>query len=144
MSTLSSDLRTLSREAYLYLYPLVTMEVTRRQSRNVTAGQRPGFGPANRFNHVREFPGADFRSVVRPNFDTLYSSAWIDLTGGPVQINVPDSDDRYFMLPMLDMWTDVFANPGKRTTGTGAQEYVVVGPGYVGELPAGKPVIEAP
>jgi hypothetical protein len=144
MSTLSSDLRTLSREAYLYLYPLVTMEVTRRQSCNVPVGQRPGFGPANRFNHVRQFPGADFRSVVRPNFDTLYSSAWIDLTGGPVQINVPDSGDRYYMLPMLDMWTDVFANPGKRTTGTAAQHLVLVPPGYTGRTPVGTTRIEAP
>ena len=144
MTTLSSDLRTLSREAYLYLYPLVTMEVTRRQTCNLPAGQRPGFGPANTFHHVREFPRADFRSVVRPNFDTLYSSAWIDLSGGPVQINVPDSGDRYYMLPMLDMWTDVFANPGKRTTGTLAQQLVLVPPGYAGPVPVGTTRIEAP
>lgn len=86
----------------------------------MSAGERPGFGPPN--HHVRTFPDADFRAVVRPNFDTLYSSAWLDLSRGPVQIHIPDSDDRYYMLPMLDMWTDVFANPGKRTTGTTAQE----------------------
>ena len=144
MSILSSDLRTLSREAYLYLYPLVTMEVTRRQAVNVPDGQRPGFGPANRFHHIRAFPAADFRAVVRPNFDTLYSSAWIDLTGGPVQIDVPDSGDRYYMLPMLDMWTDVFANPGKRTTGTAAQQLVLVPPGHTGPVPVGTTRIEAP
>lgn len=48
------------------------------------------------------------------------------------------------MLPMLDMWTDVFANPGKRTTGTDAQDFVVTGPHYAGELPEGLPVITAP
>jgi len=47
-------------------------------------------------------------------------------------------------LPMLDMWTDVFAAPGKRTTGTGAQSFVVTAPGYTGELPPDTPVIEAP
>jgi hypothetical protein len=141
---MSDDLRTLGREAYLYLYPLVTMEVTRRQACNAPAGQRPGSGPANRFNHVRAFPAADFRAVVRPNFDTLYSSAWIDLTRGPVQINVPDSGDRYYMLPMLDMWTDVFANPGKRTTGTAAQQLVLTPPGYDGAVPVGTKRIPAP
>jgi hypothetical protein len=144
MSILDSDVRTLSREAYTYLYPLVTMEVTRRQGTNLPAGERPAFGPSNRFSHLRAFPSADFRSVVRPNFDTLYSSAWLDLTRGPVRIDVPDSGDRYYMLPMLDMWTDVFANPGKRTTGTGSQQYVVTPPGYVGPVPEGAGRIAAP
>ena len=144
MSTLSSDLGTLSREAFIYLYPLVTMEVTRRQAVSLPAGARIAFGPANEFQHVRAYPPADFRSVVRPNFDTLYSSAWIDLTGGPVQVHVPDSDERYYMLPMLDMWTDVFANPGKRTTGTDALEIVLTPPDYTGEVPGETLVIEAP
>ena len=75
--------------------------------------------------------------MVRPNFDTLYSLAWLDLTAGPVILHAPDTDDRYYMLPLLDMWTDVFANPGKRTTGTDAQDFVITGPGYTGELPDG-------
>lgn len=132
MTILSSDLRTLSREAYVYLYPLVTMGKTRELVTNVPLGARPGFGPSNQFHHIRQYPAADFRAVVRPNFDTLYSSAWLDLTRGPVRISVPDSHDRYYMLPMLDMWTDVFASPGKRTTGTGPQEYLVTPPGYTG------------
>ncbi|MGW5570418.1 DUF1254 domain-containing protein [Nocardia thailandica] len=144
MSVLSDDLQTLSYEAYVYLYPLVTMDVTRRQETNTAAGERPGFGPPNQFHHLRRFPDADFRAVVRPNFDTLYSSAWLDLRHGPVRLHVPDSGDRYFMLPILDAWTDVFANPGKRTTGTGEQDYVIVGPGYRGEVPDGHTVIASP
>lgn len=144
MSTLSDDLRTLSSEAFVYFYPLVTMDVTRRQAVNSPIGSTPGSGPPNRFSHMRAFPTADFRAVVRPNFDTLYSSAWLDLTAGPVKLTAPDTDDRYYMLPCIDMWTDVFANPGKRTTGTGASEWVIVGPGYAGELPAGLPVVSAP
>jgi len=144
VSILASDLRTVSHEAYTYLYPLVTMEVTRRQLANIPPGTREGFGPHNQFHHLRTFPDADFRAVVRPNFDTLYSSAWLDLTRGPVIVEVPDSDDRYYMMPMLDMWTDVFANPGKRTTGTGAQTFVVTAPGYSGDLPAGATPIAAP
>jgi hypothetical protein len=144
MSMLSGDPRSLSYDATVYLYPLVTMEVTRRQMINVAAGAKPGFGPPNAFHHIRAFPPADFRAVVRPNFDTLYSTAWLDLTSGPVVVSLPDTEDRYALLPMLDMWTDVFATPGKRTSGTGAQSYAVVPPGYVGELPEGPQVLRAP
>lgn len=144
MAMLAGDLRTLSYEAYLYCYPLVIMDVTRRQITNTPAGVKPGFGPPNEFHHMRSFPTAEFRSVVRPNFDTLYSSAWLDLTSGPVSVHAPDTDDRYYMLPMLDMWTDVFANPGKRTTGTGPIDFAVVGPDFAGEPPNGLPVIAAP
>lgn len=144
MTTLSDDLRTLSYEAFVYFYPIVTMDVTRRQALNAPAGSTPGSGPPNRFSHMRAFPTADFRAVVRPNFDTLYSSAWLDLTAGPVKLTAPDTEDRYYMLPCIDMWTDVFANPGKRTTGTDAGEWVIVGPGYNGALPADLPVIVAP
>jgi hypothetical protein len=144
MSLLSGDVRSLSSDAYIYLYPLVMMEMTRRQFVNVPAGAKPGLGPPNEFHHMRAFPTADFRAVVRPNFDTLYSSAWIDLASGPVVVHAPDTNDRYYMLPMLDMWTDVFASPGKRTTGTGAQTYALVARGHAGEAPAGAEVIEAP
>ncbi|MGW0178028.1 DUF1254 domain-containing protein [Nocardia sp. NPDC003345] len=144
MSILSDDLRTLSYEATLYFYPLVTMDISRRQQTGTPAGVRPLFGPPNEFHHMREFPPADFRAVVRPNFDTLYSSAWLDLTAGPVVVHAPDTGDRYYMLPMLDMWTDVFANPGKRTTGTDAADFVVTAPGHSGPLPSGATVIPAP
>lgn len=144
MSKLSDDLRTLSREAYVYLYSLVTMEATRRQMINADPERKPGMGPPNRFHHIRQFPPADFRAVVRPNFDTLYSSAWIDLSDGPVRVRVPDTDGRYYMLPMLDMWTDVFANPGKRTTGTEARELVLAGPGGTDPSDDGAEVIVAP
>jgi len=144
MSMLSGDPRSLSYDAYTYLYPLVMMEVSRRQGINVEAGAKPAFGPPNQFHHIRAFPTAEFRAVVRPNFDTLYSSAWLDLTAGPVVLSTLDTNDRYFMLAMLDMWTDVFANPGKRTTGTATQSFAVVGPGYAGDVPHADSVIRAP
>ena len=74
----------IGKEAYLYLYPLVTMDVTRKVMTNVEPGKKPGAGPMNHFANVREYPPADFRDVVRPNFDTLYSIAWLDLGKGPV------------------------------------------------------------
>src|SRR6516165_9716766 len=79
-STSTDEAQAIAQEAYIYLYPLITMDVTRKQSINVDPKVNPIGGPANAFHHIREFPTADFRTVVRPNFDTLYSIAWLDLT----------------------------------------------------------------
>ncbi len=138
------EARTIGVEAYVYFYPLVLMEATRRQMTNAPAGAKPGFGPVGEFAHVPEFPPAEFRAVVRPNFDTLYSVAWLDLTGEPTVVSTADTDGRYYMLPLLDMWTDVFAVPGSRTSGTHAAEFAVVPPGWVGTLPEGVEMIRAP
>lgn len=145
----SSDLtdaqvRDIVVETYSYLYPLVTMEVTRRQACSSAAGERMGRGPMGAFTHVRQFPTADFTDVVRPNFDTLYSIAWLDLAAEPWLISAPASGDRYHLLPMLDMWSDVFACPGTRTTGNGPIEVAVCPPGWQGGLPDRVERIDAP
>jgi len=143
-SVSADQARAIGIEAYVYLYPLVTMETTRRQMTNLSAGARPGFAPMGQFAHVRQFPTADFKAVVRPNFDTLYSAAWLDLREEPMIVSVPDTDGRYYLLPLYDMWTDAFAVPGKRTTGTGAADFAVVAPGWRGSVPAGVEAIDAP
>ena len=99
-------------DAYLYFYPLITMDLTRKQSTNIEPGKEVGKGPMNTFTNVNAYPPAVYRTVVRVNFDTLYSIAWLDMTTEPMIVSAPNTDDRYYLLPMLDMWTDVFASPG--------------------------------
>ena len=84
------------------------------------------------------------RLVVTPNVDTLYSDAWLDLRRGPVLIRVPAIKTRFYVLQLLDMYTNTFANIGTRQTGTGAGTYAVVGPGWHGSLPSGARRIDAP
>ena len=121
-------------DAYVYFYSLVTMDVTRKQFTNLEPGKMPGRGPMNMFNNVPTYPPADDRGVVRPNFDTLYSIAYLDMTKEPVVVSVPDTNGRYYLLPMLDMWSDVFASPGWRTTGTQAGNFLVTPPGWRPDL----------
>jgi hypothetical protein len=137
------DAHSIGVAAYLYFYSLVTMDLTRKQLTNVARAEGI-HAPMNTFANVPEYPTASMKVVVRPNFDTLYSSAWLDLTKEPVIVSVPDTNGRYYLLPMLDMWTDVFASPGWRTTGTQAGDFAVVPPGWSGALPAGVVRIDAP
>ena len=131
-------------DAYLYFYPLITMDLTRKQSTSIEPGKEIGKGPMNMFVSVPTYPPADFKGVVRPNFDTLYSIAWLDLTKEPMIVSAPDTNGRYYLLPMLDMWTDVFASPGWRTTGTQAANFLITPPGWSGDTPTGMTRIDAP
>lgn len=123
-------------EAYIFGYPLVTMEYTRRV---LTNAAEPGgrAAPMGRFVRMREYPDAQFKAVTAPNADTLYTTAWFDVDKEPWVVSVPDMGDRYFLLPMLDGWTNVFASPGTRTTGGAAQTFAITGPHWHGTLPAG-------
>lgn len=148
------DARAIATDAYIYFYPLVTMDVTRRQLTNTEPTQGGIGGPANAFTNIAAFPDASMKAVVRPNFDTLYSSAYLDMTKEPVVVSVPDTGGRYYLIPMLDMWSDVFASPGSRTTGTQAGHFLVVPPNWRTDLrgryvealklPAETEVIHAP
>ena len=126
----------IATEAYIYGYPLVTMEITRRVMTNIA---KPGgqHAPMGQFGSLRTYPDASFREVTAPNADTLYSVAWLDLSREPYVLSIPDSKGRYYLMPMLDAWTNVFQVPGKRTTGTGPQKYAITRPGWKGALPAG-------
>ena len=129
-----SQAHAIGVDAYVYFYSMITMDLTRKQSTNIEPGKEFGKGPMNMFVNVPEFPPANFKGVVRPNFDTLYSIAWLDMTKEPVVVSVPDTNGRYYLLPMLDMWSDVFASPGWRTTGTKAGTFLVTPPGWRPDL----------
>ena len=133
----------LATEAYIYGYPLVTMEMTRRVMTNV---EKPtgAHAPMGQFVRMREYPNAQYRDVTAPNADTLYTTAWFDVSKEPWIVSIPDMKGRYFLLPMLDGWTDVFQVPGKRTTGTKAQTFAITGPGWSGELPKGVTEYKSP
>jgi len=138
-----AEAKAIAEEAYIYGYPLVTMEMTRRVMTNVTEvkGTR---GPMGHLIRLRAYPTADFKDVTAPNADTLYTTAWIDVAKEPWILSLPDSHDRYYLFPMLDGWTDVFQVPGKRTTGTGPQKYAITGPDWKGTLPDGVKEYKSP
>jgi hypothetical protein len=130
-------------DAYVYAYPLVTMEMTRRVMTNVPKPEGTR-GPMGQLVRLRQYPTAAFRDVTAPNADTLYTTVWLDVSKEPWVLSLPDMMGRYYLIPMLSGWTDVFQVPGKRTTGTGAQTYAITGPGWKGTLPAGVTEYKSP
>jgi hypothetical protein len=133
----------LATDAYIYGYPLVTMEMTRRVFTNVAKPEATR-GPMGQIVKVRSYPDASYRDVTAPNADTLYTTGFFDVGKEPWVLSIPDMKGRYALLPLLDGWTTVFQVPGKRTTGTGAQTYAITGPGWKGSLPAGVKEYKSP
>jgi len=121
-------------KAYLFGYPLVIADLTKDQ-------RRKSF---NYFFHSPSLPAADFKSIVRPNNDTLYSTAWLDLKAEPMVLSVPNSRGRYYVMQMLDAWTETFAMVGTRATGMAAGNFVVVGPDWKGDIPGNVKQIKSP
>ncbi|HWE48704.1 MAG TPA: DUF1254 domain-containing protein [Bryobacteraceae bacterium] len=137
--TLSPDqIRSIASRAYIFAYPMVLMEYTRRNAVG------PNGAGENRLANAPAFPQAGPSNVIRPNADTLYSSSWLNLAKEPVMLHVPDTQDRYYMMQFMDAWTETFSVPGKRTTGTKEGWFALVGPGWTGHLPEGAQRIDAP
>jgi hypothetical protein len=132
-------------DAYIYAYPLITMKITANKSTNVAQTTDLGFAPFNQFSHRHKLPDYNFTSVVSPNVDTFYSSAWLDLDEEPMVLSVPDATLynpegepwRYYLIQLMDAWSNVFAAPGVRTTGTGAGIFLISGPNWSGTVPGG-------
>ena len=122
-------------KAYIYGFPMMMMDLTKETATSVpTAGQ---FGaPVNQFAIMTEYPDASFRAVVRTGLDTLFAVAWADLDKEPLVLSVPDTKGRYYVIALFDMWSNVFASIGKRTTGTDAAHFLIAGPNWQGTPPA--------
>jgi hypothetical protein len=130
------EAQQIAYDATVYGFPLVIMDLTRQVFTAVPAPNANG-APVNQFGNKKTFPDATFTNVVNPNADTLYSAAWVDTAKEPVIFSVPDTQGRYYLMPMLNYWTDVFASPGSRTTGTGAGNFAITGPNWSSKLPEG-------
>jgi len=137
------ELHDIAVDAYVYAYPMVLMELTRRGATNV---QTPldGRAPLNMFGHKTAFPDAKTPNARWPSTDTLYSSMWYDVSREPLIVRVPDAGNRYYFLTLLDMWTDVFASRGTRTVGNKPQAFAIVGPYWQGTVPPGVDVVRSP
>ena len=103
----------------------------------------PGFTGFNRFAHGRDLAGPDFRPFKTPNADTLYSNAWLDLSGGPVLLEVPDTAGRYYTAAVLDMHGNA-SNISARTAGTAGGRYLTAPPDWPGAAPEGAPLFRVP
>ncbi len=139
----TNDLETIAAGGYVFAYPLVLMDITSQQLTAVPAPTGMA-APVNQFTHSPIFPDPTFVSVASANVDTLYSTAWLDLREEPIVLSVPDTGGRYYLMPIFDAWTNVFASPGARTTGTGAGQFAIVGPGWDDAIPDDLQVLQAP
>lgn len=139
----AQELHEIAVDAYLYAYPMVLMEATRRASTQV---QNPlaGRAPMNRFGHRTAFPEPGAADVGWPSADMLYSNLWYDVSYQPLLIRVPASGGRYYALSLLDMWSDEYASRGTRVTGNGEQAFMIVGPNWQGHAPFGTDVVRSP
>jgi hypothetical protein len=124
-------------------YPL--LESIRTCHVQTSPGQ-PAYGraPFNSFGHSRERWTDRDRDIVTPANDLLYSNAWIDLRQGPVIITVPPQTGRYFVLELLDAYTNNFHNIGTRNVAREGGRFALLGPGDDIAPPAGALPIRCP
>lgn len=137
------EAKSIAEDAYIYGYSLITTEVTRVQMSNVAKADDL-HAPMGQFLNIKRYPPGDYRGVSAPNADTLYSIAWVDLGKEPTVFSYPDMGKRYFLFPMYSLWMPVIHSAGTRTTGEGAKNLLLTGPGWSGTVPEGMTEIKSP
>jgi hypothetical protein len=129
------EVQAIAEEAYIFAYPM--LENYRTMYIQSVSPTSPTYrGPFNQFKHSTVLLGPQFTDVVRPNNDTLYSTAWLDLRAEPIVISVPAITDRYYSFQLVNLYTYNFAYIGTRATGTVAGSYLVAGPLWQGDKPS--------
>lgn len=130
-------------DAYIYGYPLVTFDMMREQQTNVA---RPDVerAPMGQMIKMRTYPAVDNHCCAAPNADTLYTEAWLDVSKEPWVFSIPDMGDRYYIMPMLDGYSEVIFVASRLTTGSKAQAYAITGPGWTGTLPQNVTEVKSP
>jgi hypothetical protein len=130
-------------DAYIYGYPLVTFDMMRKQQTNVATPDAE-HAPMGQVIKMRTYPAVDNHCCAAPNADTLYTEVWLDVSKEPWVFSIPDMGDRYYIMPMLDGYSEVFKVAGSRTMGGKAQTYAITGPGWSGALPQGVTQVKSP
>src|ERR1700730_6607028 len=116
-----------------------------RQQTSVTVPNSQSDAPVNQLGSARKLADASQQVIVQPNNDTLYTMGHLNLTGGPLVLHVPAlPNHRYYSFEFLDPYTNVFGYVGTRTTGDGAGNYLITGPGFRGRVPSGMRRIRSP
>ena len=131
------------REAYTYAYPLVTMDMTRRQQTNVREPD-DAHAPMGQLIKMRAYPAVDNKGAAAPNADTMYTMVWYDVSTEPWVFSIPDMGDRFYIMPMLSGNNEVFHVAGTRTTANKPQQFLITGPGWSGAVPEGMTQVKAP
>lgn len=126
---------------YEYAYPLVMMKIS--QDAMLTSPLRKG-DQLNQFIMFKKLAQPENTAVVLGNRNTLYCVGWVDLSEGPVLFEIPDMEKRYFVMPLIDAWTNTFKSIGSRTTGQKAQKYFLTLENYTGKIPNGYTRIDCP
>jgi hypothetical protein len=140
----ADSVKAIAKNAYVYGIALALVDITRKRLTNVEAPVPGLAAPINQFAISVAFPDAKFKAVVKPNADTYYTSGMLDLSVDAMVLSLPNTNGRYYLMPMLDAYSNVFASPGKRTSGTQAGTFLITGPKWAGNVPVGMKEIKAP
>jgi hypothetical protein len=139
-----SQTQKIGSDAYVYGTSLMEFLRQRATQTSVTVPNALSDAPVNQFGNQRNLASAAHQVFVAPNNDTLYSMAHLDLSKDPLVLHVPKvAHHRYYVMEFIDPYTNDFHYVGTRTTGNGAHDFVIVGPHFHGQLPAGLRVIRS-
>lgn len=138
----AAALRDLARRATIYLFPVY--EMCRARWRATVDETNPQRQRLNRFRHVPTLADPHTRDVTTPNADTLYSSAWLDLSLEPLFLTVPPVGDLYYSYAFIDLFTDNFLVVTNRSRGNGLVTHMIVGPRWNGDAPGDVTLVRAP